>query len=130
MAPPVFKEIADLIADHYATSPDIVNFTEHLAGLGGDGKSPPWAQSFEPQLRRILAVNKDRFVRCGAKMALASLVLAAGKRRQPEAEKILEEFLAEFDGKQEYRAQAIENMYRQRAERQLAAIRAHRANAR
>jgi thiol-disulfide isomerase/thioredoxin len=124
-APPAFMEIADLIAERYATSPDIVNFSEHLAGLGGGGQSPPWAQPFEPHLRRILSVNKDRFVRCGAKMALASLVQASGEGRQPEAEKLFEEFLAEFDGKQEYPAQGIENLYRRSAERQLATIRSH-----
>jgi thiol-disulfide isomerase/thioredoxin len=124
-APPAFVEIADLIAGRYATSPDIVNFTEHIAGPGGGGYSPPWAQRFEPHLHRILAVNKDRFVRCGAKMALASLVQASGESRQPEAESLYQEFLAEFDGKQLYHAQGIENMYRQSAMRELANIRSH-----
>ena len=41
-------------------------------------------------------------------MALASLVQASGESRQPEAEKLFEEFLAEFDGKREYHAQGIE----------------------
>jgi thiol-disulfide isomerase/thioredoxin len=124
-APAEFVEIADLITERYATSPDIVNFTEHISGGAAGGSSPPWAQRFEPHLRRILALNEDRFVRCGAKMALASLVEASGESRQPEADTLYREFLAEFDGKLQYHAQGIENMYRKAAERELANIRSH-----
>src|SRR5262249_4600174 len=79
----------------------------------------------EPHLRRILSVNQDRFVRCSAKIALAALVQASDESRQPEAETLFEEFLAEFDGKQRYHAQGIETMYRETAVRQLATIRSH-----
>ncbi|WP_406699051.1 redoxin domain-containing protein [Singulisphaera sp. Ch08] len=124
-ATPEFAEVADLIAERYATSPDIVTFVERIAGLGGGGQSPPWSQPFEPHLRRILAANHDRFVRCGAKMALASLVQASGESRQPEAETLYQEFLAEFDGEHEYHAQGIEKVYRRSAELQLSTIRSH-----
>jgi pimeloyl-ACP methyl ester carboxylesterase/thiol-disulfide isomerase/thioredoxin len=121
-APDLYVEIADLIVNRHATSPDIANFIEHL-GKGDD--SPAWAAPFEPHLRRILSVNQDRFIRCTAKIALASLVQADNEMRQPEAEKLFEDFLAEFDGKVEYRASGIEAHYRQCALRQLASIRSH-----
>ena len=75
-------------------------------------------------MRRILEVNDDRFVRCSAKIALASIVQESGESRQPEAAKLFEEFLAEFDGKVEYHARSIENMYRARAKREVRYIRA------
>lgn len=122
VAPDQFKEIADIIVERHATSPKLANFCELLGALDW---SPPWAQPFESHLRRIIEVNNDRFVRCSAKIALASIVQESGESRQPEAAKLFEEFLAEFDGKVEYHAAEIEKMYRGRAERAIKVIRSH-----
>ena len=121
-APTSFREIADLIIERYASSPDIANFCEVL---GRGDYSPPWAWPFEPHLRQILDVNQDRFVRCSAMIALASLVQASEESRQPEAENLFEQFLAEFDGKLKYHAAGIEQMNRASAVRQLEEIRSH-----
>ncbi len=119
-APPEFVEIAELIVDRHAASPHIGNFCWQL---GKGDYSPAWAQPFEPHLRRILELNQDRMVRCMAKLALASVVQAGGEGRQPEAEKLFAEFLAEFDGKHEYRASGIEEMNREIASDQLESLR-------
>ncbi|MCA9108567.1 MAG: redoxin domain-containing protein [Planctomycetaceae bacterium] len=124
-APPEeFEQIADLIRDRYAEIPGIglVNFCEQVGGMGD---APSWGLPYEPHVRRILEVNEDRFVRCSAKFALASIVRAGGEERQPEARKLYEEFLAEFDGETEYNAQGIEQLKRQLAERVLETIRIH-----
>lgn len=119
-APAEFAELADLIREHYAESPEIANFCEHLGN-----SSPTWALPFEPHLRRILAVNQDRFVRCSAKIALAGLVQSTEAMRQPEAKALYEEFLAEFSGDVDYHAAGIERMYREQAQRELETIRSH-----
>ncbi len=123
-APAEFEAIADLIREHYAASPDIFNFCEQVGGLPL-GNAPGWGCPFEPHLRSILKVNEDRFVRSSAKLALASVVRAGGIERQPEARRLFEEFLAEFDGKTTYPAQSIEQMHRSTAERILDTIRTH-----
>lgn len=123
-APAEFGAIADLIRGHYAASPDISNFCEQVGGLPL-GNAPGWGRPFEPHLRSILLVNEDRFVRSSAKLALASVVRAGGIERQPEARRLFEEYLAEFDGKTAYPAQSIELMYRSTAERILDTIRTH-----
>lgn len=117
-----FKEVADLLLERHATSPKLANFCELLGR--GDG-SPQWAQPFEGHLKRILEVNQDRFVRCTAKIALASVVQEAGKDRQDEARRLYEEFLEEFDGKTEYPAMSIEEMCRRNAIRSLEIIDSH-----
>ena len=38
--------------------------------------APGWGRRFEPHLRSVLKANGDRFVRCSAKLALASVVRA------------------------------------------------------
>lgn len=113
--PPLFAEVADLIADNYASSPDIFNFCESLGGLHF---SPHWASEFEPHLRRILEQNKHQSVRCTASIALASVVQLSVDR-QAEAEKLYERFLAEFDGQHEYSFQRVEQVLRERAEQRL-----------
>ena len=121
-APDEFTRIANVIVERHATSPKLANFCEKL---GRGDWSPQWAQPFESHLRRILEVNKDRFVRCSAKIALASIVQESGADRQPEAAKLYEEFLAEFDGTLQYSASGIEEHYREVAQRALEVIRSH-----
>lgn len=122
-APEEFVALAELIRKHYATSPDIYNFSEYVGGTSG--YAPAWGAEFEPHVRHILEVNEDRFVRCTAKFALASIARAGGIERQTEAEQLLEEFLTEFDGKTEYPASSVEELKRQFARRILKSIRSH-----
>ena len=115
--PPIYIEAADLIADRYAGSPDIHHFCE---GLGVDPSgSPPWAARFERHLRAILQVNQDRAVRCEAQFALAAVVQSTMEDRQAEAETLFEQFCAEFDGKESYPFQHIEQMLNAWAQNQL-----------
>jgi thiol-disulfide isomerase/thioredoxin/predicted esterase len=118
--PAIYQEAADLIAGEYASSPDIGHFCEGLR------TGPPWSVPYERHLRAILRVNQDRLVRCTARFALANVVQAAAEERQAEAETLFEQFLAEFDGKQSYRAQGIEQGYIAEARGQLVELR-HRA---
>jgi acetyl esterase/lipase/thiol-disulfide isomerase/thioredoxin len=118
--PALYQEAADLIADRYAASPDINNFSEMLGGTAG---SPPWAVRYERHLRAILAVNQDRKVRCAAGYALASVVMVAGEERQAEAEALFEQFLAEFDGRHKYIYENIEQFCRGQAQSQLKELR-------
>ncbi|MCA9181020.1 MAG: TlpA family protein disulfide reductase, partial [Planctomycetales bacterium] len=120
--PDQFGEIADVIVERHAKSPKLANFCELLGGMEW---SPPWAAPFEPHLRRILEVNEDRFVRCSAKIALASIIQESGEDRQSEAAELFEEFLTEFDGKVKYHASSIEEMYREVAKRELKVIVSH-----
>ena len=117
-----FRRAAHLIVENYATSPEISNFCEIVGGLAN---APSWGREFEPHMRRILEVNQDRFVRCSAKIALAAIVRSGGRERQQEARQLFKQFLAEFDGKTEYRASSIEQQYRHDAQRILDAIRTH-----
>lgn len=117
-----FKRIADIIVERHAASSKLANFCELL---GGGDWSPPWALPFESHLRRILEVNQDRFVRCSAQIALASIVQESGESRQVEAAELFEEYLAEFDGTVEYHGKNIENTYRAAAEREIAVIQSH-----
>ena len=55
--------------------------------------SPAWAGRFESHLQAILNINKNRFVRCTASMALASVV-ALDDKRKAEAEGLHKRFLA------------------------------------
>jgi peroxiredoxin len=116
--PPHFTEIANLVVARYATSSRINNFCESLGGLHF---SPHWASEFESHLRSILEVNKDRWVRCTASMALASVVQLSVDR-QPEAEELYEKFLLEFDGQHEYMGQNVESVLHARAEQRLRAM--------
>jgi poly(3-hydroxybutyrate) depolymerase/thiol-disulfide isomerase/thioredoxin len=74
-------------------------------------------------LRAIIGVNRDRAVRCEATFALAALVQAAAEDRQAEAERLFEQFCAEFDGKRSYRFQGIEQMLNSLARDQLKELR-------
>jgi thiol-disulfide isomerase/thioredoxin len=121
-APPELHRIAELIHKNYATSPDLANFCEVVSDLGNP---VGWSQPFEPHVRHILEVNQDRFVRCSAHFALASIVRSGGIGRQDEARQLYEDFLARFDGETEYRAQGIEQKNRQKARRVLETIRLH-----
>jgi thiol-disulfide isomerase/thioredoxin/acetyl esterase/lipase len=117
-----FRRAADLIVENYVTSPEISNFCEVVGGLAN---APSWGLEFEPHMCRILDVNQDRFVRCSAKIALASIVRSGGRERQQEARQLFEQFLAEFDGKTEYHASSIEQQYRHDAQRILDTLRTH-----
>ena len=103
--PAIYGEVADLIADRYAGSPDICHFCE---GLGLFSGTSEWAGRYEPHLRAILQVNQHRKVRCTAQFALACVVQIASEDRQAEAEALFEQFCTEFDGKQSYPFQGPE----------------------
>lgn len=117
--PKHFTEAADLIAEHCADSPDIFNFCEVLGSLNG---SPHWAGAFEDHLETILKVNQNRWVRCTATLARAS-ISELSFARQTEAEERYVQFLAEFDGKKEGRFQRVEQAVNSNAKRRLAAMR-------
>ena len=117
--PPIYKEAADLIADKYASSPEIVHFCE---GLRGGGR---WAVAYERHLRAILKANPDRFVRCSAHYALATVVQSTSEDRQSEAEELFNSFLKDFDGKHNHQAIGIEQQYRAEAQRHLDELRSH-----
>lgn len=108
-----FIQIADLIQQRYASSPDIANFCEVAGNLGN---SASWSKPFEPHVRHILEVNENRFVRLSAHFALASIIRSQGATRQDEARQLYEEFLASFDGNTPHRAQGIEQANRQETE--------------
>lgn len=91
--PDHFAEVADLIVTHCADSPDIYNFCEVL---GNGLSSPRWAPQFESHLNRILQVNRNRWVRCTALMALAQIAQSY-EERHPEAEERFQALLTEFD---------------------------------
>src|SRR5579875_471721 len=120
--PALYQEAGDLIASRYADSPDIYRFCE---GLGGSlsPTSPPWAGRFETHLRTILEQNRDRYVRCLAQFALASVVQCTAEDRQHEAEALFEQFRSEFDGKHAYVGQRIEERLHEYAGRRLTELR-------
>lgn len=79
--PREFEEIAERIRDRYATSNGISNFCELVGGMGD---APTWGRYYEPTLREILRVNKDRYVRCTAQFALASIVQSEELNAKPK----------------------------------------------
>lgn len=115
-------QVAEMVKERYATSPDIANFCEAVTDFGNPRE---WMQQFEPHVRHILDVNQDRFVLCSAHFALATIVRSGGIERQEEAKNVYEEFLAEFDGEVEYHAQSVEQLLRQKATRELRVIAEH-----
>ena len=120
--PALYQEAADLIASRYADSPEIYHFCE---GIGGSlsPSSPRWAGRFETHLRTILEQNRDRYVRCTATFALASVLQSTAEDRQPEAEALFEQFRSEFDGKHAYVGQSIEEQLYKSAGDRLAELR-------
>ena len=118
-APPELVEIAKLIGEKYAAHAELSNFCEVVSSIGNPAS---WSRPFEPVVRQILAVNQDRFVRCSAEFALASIVRSCGAMRQDEARQCYVTFLANFDGKTEYHAQSVEQLYREIAQRELDSI--------
>ena len=113
--PAIYTEAANLIADEYASSPDISHFCEGLR------KGALWTVQFERHLRAILQANQDRWVRCSAQ--LACIVQSITEDRQTEAATLFEQFLTEFDGKHSYPAQGIEVGFRSEAKDQLVELR-------
>lgn len=116
--PAHFAEIADLIADRYAESPEIYNFCN---ALGNGLCSPRWAPQFEKHVRRILEVNTHRWVRCTALMALGHIAQAF-EDRHPEAEETFASILQEFDGTVKDRWQNVIQTYRYHAQLQIEAM--------
>jgi hypothetical protein len=121
-APPELLQVAELIREKYAAESDLANFCEVVGNLG---VPVSWSQPFELHVRHILEVNQDRFVRCSAHFALASIVRSGGIERQAEARKLYEDFLARFDGETSYPGLSIEQENRQTAQRVLETIRLH-----
>lgn len=116
--PALYSEVADLVVERFAESPDVINLCSTL----GNGKfSPPWAFRFETHLEKILAANHDRLVRCAATLALAEIAHASPERQQ-EAESRYRKFLAEFDGTVEYGGQYLEQYYIEDAKQRLEAM--------
>ncbi len=109
-APPELLRIANLVAERFAASPDLANFCEVAADLYS---SAHYTKPFEPYVRQILSVNQDRYVRCSASLALASIVRAHGASRQDEARQLYQTFLTEFNGQTVYPAQGVEEQCRQ-----------------
>ena len=93
--PRLFAEAAALLVDRFADSPGIQNFCECLGSV--DGRSPSWAIKYERHLRTIVARNRDRWVLCMAKYALATVVKNSGADRQAEAEQLYESFIKRFE---------------------------------
>lgn len=118
--PTVFSDAAKLIEAHFLASTDISGFSESLSS-GYETRS--WAGEFESQLRAILNVNQDRWVRCTAALALAAVVQADDDDRQKEAEQLYTQFIEQFDGQTKYHAQGAEREMLRRAIAQREAIR-------
>lgn len=119
-APPEFIETADLIVERYADSQDIVNFCEYLGPTYG---SPIWAAPFEKHLRAILEQNPHREVKAVAHFALASVVQGTTEVRQAEAATLYEEFVAKYDGSEDYYFADIEKALNESARTALQEIR-------
>lgn len=118
--PRVFAEAADLLVDRFAAGPGIQNFCE---SLGSGSGSPPWAGRYEKHLRTILDENQDRFVRCTALFALASVIQAAGEARQDEAEGLYQRLVKEFEGHDDPRTRNVVGTFVSRAKAEAAEIR-------
>ncbi|MEJ7638157.1 MAG: TlpA disulfide reductase family protein [Singulisphaera sp.] len=119
--PRIFAEAADLLVDRFAASPGIQNFCE---SLGSGSGSPPWAGRYEKHLRTILDENQDRFVRCTALFALASVIQAAGEARQDEAEGLYQRLVKEFEGHDDPSTRDVVGTFVGRAKAEAAGIRA------
>jgi hypothetical protein len=119
---PTFAEAADLIASHFAGSPGIQHFCECLAPI--DRISPSWAGKYEQHLRAILEKNSDRFVRCSAQFALASVVRSTGEAREDEAAVLYQQFIDQFKEHTNPGTSHFEEMYVGRATKDLAKINA------
>jgi RNA polymerase sigma factor (sigma-70 family) len=117
-APRSFAGAADLIAEWFAASPDILNFCDCLGSVGGTSRV--WARDYEKHLRTVLKKNPTRRMRAAAHFALARVVSSAGEARQGEAEELFRSFLTAFDGKDP--SVALEKEYRKVAARELAEI--------
>jgi hypothetical protein len=89
-----------------------------------DRISPPWAGKYEKHLRSILEKNSDRFVRCSAQFALASVVRSTGESREDEAAILYQQFIDQFKEHTNPGTSHIEEMYVDRARTELARIKA------
>jgi acetyl esterase/lipase len=119
---PEFNEALDLIVAKHAADPLIYWALESFMSSAGVSS---WAAPFEECIDRIVAVNKDRYVRCLAGFAKASLALAGGDDRQAEATALFEKFLKDFDGKHAYPYKDIEALYVHEARLQLHDLKFH-----
>jgi hypothetical protein len=116
-APRTFAEAADLIAGRFADSADINHFCEVL----GIVSSPSWAGRYEQHLRTILDKNQHRKVRYRALFVLASVAQNKGEARQDEAEKLYQQFVRDYDGRN--KSDGVEKQLRSAAQRAVEEIR-------
>jgi RNA polymerase sigma-70 factor (ECF subfamily) len=124
--PRTFAEAANLIAARFPDSPDIFNFCECLYDRAGTSR--PWAIKYERHLRTILDRNRDRWVRCTAMFALASVVNGAGESRRDEAENLYESVIKQFGDLSDPRTKNVEELVIEMAKRQLKTIRDRKAD--
>lgn len=115
-----FREAADLIVAHQSQSEDINHFIESVGGLV---TVPAWGPAFQSHLEALLKTSPHRRVRCAALFSLAAQANAAGRDRTPEAQRLYEQFLEEFDGQHVYSYQGIEQEYVRVARIQLEDLR-------
>ncbi len=119
--PRLFAEAAALLVDRFADSPGIQNFCECLGSV--DGRSPSWAIKYERHLRTIVARNRDRWVLCMAKFALATVVKNSGADRQDEAEQLYESFIKRFEDLSDPSTKGMEAQMIEIAKREIRKIR-------
>ncbi len=119
--PRAFAEAANLIAARFPDSPDIFNFCECL--VDRSGKCRPWAIKYEHHLRTILDRNRNRWVRCTAMYALASVADGAGEARQDEAAKLYESVIQQFGDLSDPRTKNVEEFVVKQARNELKRIR-------
>ena len=93
-----------------------------------DGRSPSWAIKYERHLRTIVARNRDRWVLCMAKFALATVVKNAGAARQDEAEQLYESFIKRFEDLSDPSTKGMEAQMIEMAKREIRKIRDLRKN--
>jgi RNA polymerase sigma factor (sigma-70 family) len=119
--PRLFAEAAALLVDRFADSPGIQNFCECLGSV--DGRSPSWAPKYERHLRTIVDRNRDRWVLCMAKFALATVVKNSGPARQDEAVQLYESFIKRFEDLSDPSSKHMESQMIEMAKRQIKMIR-------
>lgn len=116
--PEAFVGAAQLLGERFAESPEIHTLCEVIAG---GSHIVPWAAKYEPLLEKVLASNRDRWVKCTASMALAR-VAQSDPMRQELARSRFEAFMADFDGATPYVFQNLEQSYRSDAQFELEAM--------
>ncbi|HYH68415.1 MAG TPA: redoxin domain-containing protein [Urbifossiella sp.] len=90
--PPVFDEAVRLIAERWATSPDLTHFLEALSAL----RQRTWSSRYEATVRLILTRTPDAYIRYRAAFTLAQLVAETGEARQEEARDLYARFVESY----------------------------------